>query len=237
MNLLFRISFALITFALFDMSAFADRKEALVTISGEVLYPGQYLCQGCKMTAQDLIDMAGGLTADAYLSGITIQRSLTDIEYANMVLACKLAEEQLFMLNAILQVPSRKDRYAVDVSVPLRSGDEVVVPKLHSTVKVSGAVQFPTVVTFEPEVSVQDYIRMAGGFSKDAARSRVYVLSPNGEKLKKTTLRLLPGSEILVPSRKNADMPHLFADEILSICTSTSSVTDMVLEMVERVMK
>ncbi len=238
MNLPSRISIALFIYIFLNISAFAQQSEgALVAIGGEVAFPGQYVCQGRQMTAADLIRDAGGLTGDAYEAGVGLYRQMSDEQYERMVLACQLAQEQLDIFKVKIQVPSRSDRYSVPLDSFLIPGDEVVVPKHASTVSIYGAVQYPTVVVYSPEKTIDDYIRLAGGYSRDAARSKVFVLSPDGEKLKKKAAKILAGSEICVPSRIKSSENAIFAEEIISICTSTNSVTEMVIEIVDKINK
>ncbi len=233
MNLHLRISSVIISAILLTFSTLAEDRSALVKISGEVVFPGQYLIRGTCMKAADVIAEAGGLAPDAYPAGIVLFRGLTDEEYSRVLLACRLAEEQLSGLDVKLQIPDKTIRYSVSSTECLRAGDEVVVPKQSFTVRISGAVNFPTVVTFAPEASVDDYILMAGGLAENAERGGIYVLHPSGEKVKRSRADIVPGSEIFVPSDGKSGEKVIFAEEILSICTSTASVTQMVIGIVE----
>ncbi len=234
MNLCLKVFVAITCSMFLCTSLFAEEKGSLVTISGEVVFPGQYVCIDSRTTAAEIIDLAGGLTSDAYSEGISVQRLLTDEEYGRMELACRLANEQLAAIDVKLQVPDRTSRYTIDSATALRGGDEIIVPKQSSTVMISGAVQYPSVVTFEPGASLRDYIRMAGGFAKGAARGSVRILSPSGEESGRGGT-ILPGSEIRVLTRGKSGKNAVFAEEILSICTSTGSVAEMVVMLVERI--
>ncbi len=233
MNLHLRISSVIISAILLTFSTLAEERSALVKISGEVVFPGQYLLHGTCTKAADIIAEAGGLTPDAYPAGISLSRGLTDEEYSRILLACRLAEEQLAGLDVKLQVPDKNIRFSISSEEYLRDGDDIVIPKQYSTVRVTGAVNFPTVVAFDPKASIDDYILMAGGLAEDAERDRIYVLHPSGEKAKRGRAKIVPGSEIYVSTNGKSGENVIFAEDILSICTSTASVTQMVIGIVE----
>lgn len=64
--------------------------------------------------------------------------------------------------------------------IALRSGDELVIPRLRQEVMVLGEVQSPASQLFRSETSRDDYISQSGGFTRQADKGRVYVVRANG---------------------------------------------------------
>jgi len=67
-----------------------------------------------------------------------------------------------------------------EADVPLQSGDTIVVPKLHNTVAVLGAVIRPGKVPYRQAANVDYYIGMVGGTANDAAAGHAVVVRANG---------------------------------------------------------
>jgi hypothetical protein len=84
--------------------------------------------------------------------------------------------------------------------------DQLEIPRVLETIKLTGGVQNPISIAFEKGKSLGDYLDGAGGFTQYADKKNVYVKSPNGISFKrrrflffKISPEILPGSEIVVP--------------------------------------
>jgi protein involved in polysaccharide export with SLBB domain len=62
----------------------------------------------------------------------------------------------------------------------LENGDIIKVPRQDGLVLVSGEVLFPNAIAYDPKLTMQDYIRKAGGYSQKANTSRVVVAHRDG---------------------------------------------------------
>lgn len=84
---------------------------------------------------------------------------------------------------------------------PLRSGDMLTVPSRRTGITVLGAVVRPGIIAYEPGRSVQDYVRLAGGYSRRADREDVTVLKGElGTRVDPRDVRTLSaGDQIIVP--------------------------------------
>jgi len=69
--------------------------------------------------------------------------------------------------------------------VELRDGDELIVPKLRQEIAIIGEVQNTVSVLFQGGLTREDYIQLAGGLTRRADKSRVYVVGADG--------RVVPG--------------------------------------------
>jgi protein involved in polysaccharide export with SLBB domain len=62
----------------------------------------------------------------------------------------------------------------------LENGDLITIPTKDSVVLVSGQVLFPNTIVYDKALSVDDYLKLAGGLSQDADSSRVVIAHPDG---------------------------------------------------------
>jgi len=87
--------------------------------------------------------------------------------------------------------------------VPLLGGDTILVPRRAGTVTVIGEVLSPGAFSVTAARSLQDFVNLAGGTTKDADSGRAYVLGPDGlaQPLSRLSSRgLRDGDTIVVPT-------------------------------------
>lgn len=183
--------------------------ETRVAISGEVYRPGEYLVtRGERLS--DLLQRAGGLTAQAYPDGTVFTRASArerqradfrrqadalDRRIAGALLQpdpptegeVETAADLVAQLRAVeplgrLVVEADPDRLAAqpDLDIVLEGGDIIHIPARIPTVTVTGEVQAPATLQFRSGKGPLDYIREAGGYTRYADRDRVFVLFPDG---------------------------------------------------------
>lgn len=188
-------------------------KVRRVTLSGEVLYPGEYTFRDGE-TLRDVLKRAGGLTDNAFPRGAVFTREkLRQLEAKRL----KEAEERLQGDLLGVQLEAGKDarsadrvqqvenlledvqssrpigRMVIDLaaileerqhqSVRLQDGDELTVPSIPQSVSVFGEVQFPTSHMYQPGLTVADYLDRSGGPTRQADESRAYVVKADGSVL------------------------------------------------------
>ena len=136
----------------------------------------------------DVIRRAGGLKKDAY------------------PLASKLARDgQIINLSfdKILKNPKSKLNFIV------QDGDSISIGYKKNLVVVEGEVNSPGNYQFIQGSRLSDYIKMAGGLSKSAAKNGIYVTSPNGRSKKKPFIGFSPvindGSKIVVKAKEEVE--------------------------------
>ena len=115
-----------------------------------------------------------------------------------------------------------------DDDIVLREGDNLVVPKYSSTVKISGDVMQPISMNYKKGESLKYYINHAGGYGDNARKSRVYAIYMNGsvELLSHTSKKAVqPGCTIVVPSKKNKQ--KMTTAEYAAMGTSAASIATM----------
>lgn len=222
------------------------QEQQVVKINGEVIFAGSYVLAEKNARLSDIIAKAGGITPDAYVKGANLKRQLTEDEMRRLETLLELSTNKQSRDSVALSMVNVKD-YSVGIDlekalanpggaddVVLRDGDELFVPQLQSTVKISGAVIYPNSVTYMKGMSVGNYLSQAGGYN-DIARKYPIVIYMNG-KVATTHRRFIffkhypkvePGCEILIPAKSQRDRKTSLA-EVLSIASSTTSMAAMV---------
>lgn len=160
-----------------------------VVVAGEVRLPGAYVLQTRADRVSAVLQQVGGFTDEAWLDGMHVIRG-------GQPLAVDVTD-------ALRNAGSAAD-------VLLQDGDTLRVPRFDPTVLVVGAVLHDSVrVMYRQGMSLQDVVRDAGGYARDADRGRVTVTHRNGIRETVETRRLLPdvqprprpGSIVYVPER------------------------------------
>ena len=75
----------------------------------------------------------------------------------------------------ILNNPKSKENFFIT------DGDSIVVNGKSNTVKIIGEVYQPGIYKFSQRKKLLDYVELAGGFTKNAAKDETFVTYPNGE--------------------------------------------------------
>jgi protein involved in polysaccharide export with SLBB domain len=190
--------------------------QRMVTVSGEVMFPGTYALHAKDDRLADIIQRAGGLTPRAYAQGIRFVRALDNRGRINIDLPKAL-----------------KDSSSRD-NVILQPGDSIGIPEYQASVRVTGAVNSPGSVLYRPGASLDYYLNAAGGYTRVAVKGRVSVRYANGAVRTRETGFLSsynpkpgPGSEVFVPAKDPAepktDMVALFG-AIAQILASTVAI-------------
>ena len=209
-----------------------------VTVSGEVVYPGIYALTLRESRLSDLVSEAGGTTKWAYIKGAKLVRKMTAEEKAILEATLAALGNAKGAIEGL--VDPAQSEYTVginleaalknpgsDADVVLRDGDRLVVPEYTNTVKISGNVMYPNVVTYNPSMSVRKFVTMAGGYGYKAKKAKAYVVYMNGTVAKARGASkgvVEPGCEIIVPT-KIQDPTVL--PTIMSIVSATSSTASM----------
>lgn len=210
-----------------------------VTIDGEVQFGGGYTLTVKNERLSDLVNRAGGLTPQAYVRGAHLSRRMTEDEIAARNEAIRLAAANQNGTGGGDSISMAKlmtaTRYTVgieldkalanpgtSVDLVLQEGDELFVPEMTNTVKISGDVMFPNTVVYQQGKKLKYYIEQAGGYGSQAKKSKAFVVYMNGTVARaKGNTPIEPGCHIIIPSKhKNP----LKLAEILSITSAISTI-------------
>jgi polysaccharide export outer membrane protein len=192
--------------------------QRVVTVSGEVRFPGTYALKTKRDRLSDVLARAGGLTDEAQRDAILFVRvGPTEARIKNgsgtgtaqdSLLARRATNGRIGLdLAAVLNDPATRDNIA------LEDGDQITVPRYNPVVRVQGAVNAPANVTFVPGRDLFYYVDAAGGGSRIADEKRSFVTQPSG-KLESVRGRFLlsdvvpqpqAGAVVTVPERDPLD--------------------------------
>ena len=164
--------------------------QRMVTLTGEVVFPGTYALRSKDERLVDVIQRAGGLTVRAYPEGVRFFRPADSRGRINI------------NLPKAMKDPRSRD------NVIMQPGDSVRIPDYQPSVLVTGAVNSPGSVLYQKGASLDYYVSAGGGFSELARKGQVSVRYANGEvKTKQKWLFVSnnpqpgPGSEVYVPAK------------------------------------
>jgi len=204
-----------------------------VELRGEVMKPGWYPVAETGTPLVDVVQLAGGFTPKASLYEATLTRKfgqeLLDPEYERLRTMPPVqmnALEYQYFKNKSQEIKGRVvvDFYALFVkgdstqNILLRDQDILEIPPLTHTVKVTGQVNQPGIVSFVPGRDCNYYIKESGGFAWHAARSRVRIIKAvTGKWLKPGHAQIEEGDTIFIPAKPERDNWLLLKDVMLLV--------------------
>ncbi|NLQ19076.1 sugar transporter [Marinomonas sp. M1K-6] len=224
----------------------------IVELQGEFIFPGRYTFQRGE-TLKDVIERAGGFTEFAYPDGAVLSRERLKrqeaerLKYINAQLKQEISNMSLRRQGSTsstdpaqaIAIVDQLDqaepvgRLVIDLNramagnqqanLMLEKGDKLFVPALNPVVSIVGEVQFTSHHTFDPALTVDDYILSAGGTKRQADTDRVYIVKANGSVempnnsfwFSRQYDPLAPGDTVIVPI--NTD----YLDGLSTLSTAT----------------
>lgn len=191
------------------------QQQKFVNVEGEVNFAGGYVLQQRNERLSEIVKRAGGLTPEAYVRGARLIRKMSDDEVAARDETMRLAIQSSGNDSISVEKLNLGNTYSVGIEldkalknpgsyydIVLRPDDQLYVPELVSTVKISGDVMFPNTVTYIPGKKYKDYIKDAGGYSDKANKGRAFIVYLNGNVVKaKGNSPIEPGCQIIVPTK------------------------------------
>lgn len=209
--------------------------QANVTISGEVVFPGDYNLTQKEERLSNLVQKAGGLNNWAYVKGAKLLRKMNEEEKRRL----DAVEDMTDNIGDEMEINDidRSTIYSVgidleqalanpgsDADLVLREGDQLIIPEYLNTVKISGNVMFPNTVVYNPDMTVKDYVQMAGGYGFRSKKNKSYVIYLNGtiQKASQNSKNVIePGCEIVVPEKRKRDSN---INNVLGIATTAATL-------------
>jgi protein involved in polysaccharide export with SLBB domain len=172
----------------------------MVTIEGEVLFPGKYSLSRDNETLWGLFHRAGGFTEKAFPLGAVFKRRaiVDDLERKdiNAILNSSLpllsdSTGELRPQPSVEFEPRNMDRIIIDMerliatggsegNFTLQSGDYIYVPEVPTGISVLGEVSANGTIKYQPDRKVKYYLEQAGGFTKRADKGEIRLVKANG---------------------------------------------------------
>ena len=217
---------------------------AIVQISGEVKYPGNYTLKSRDERLSDLIKRAGGLTDAGFVGGARFTRALTPFERERAIQLMEIAHSSDTVDVDKITI---KDRYPVGIDLAtamkepgctkdiiLRNGDQIVIPPHDNTVHISGEVLYPNTVPYIEDKSASYYINQAGGISEKGRRSKAFIIYANGQVSRLYRGRIKPGCEIVIPTKHDKQMDQQKVSMTLAGVSTLSTVGAVLISALRR---
>ncbi len=214
---------------------FSDRETGTVTVVGQVRYPGSFdIMRNERLSS--VLGRAGGLTDEAYPLGTVFTRisaqqaeaegnyrEAVELQTGALVAATtpnvnpslltylQTLQQTLLHQPALGRITVTADPTILavkpELDVLMQPGDFVYVPKRPSTVSVSGEVLNPGSFQYRSDMSADDYVDMAGGYTKVAEDDETFIILPDGSARAASSSAfdffsdqpIPPGSTIVVP--------------------------------------
>lgn len=182
--------------------------EAMVTVAGEVKFPGKYRIEdGEKLSS--VLRRAGGLTSLGFAEGAVLtRRSVREAEQERgrellrqiqkSFATSLLTQEEnkvvdLALIDKLEETIAQSDglgRLVIDLpaiidgdseqDIEMRDGDQISVPIANNTITIVGEVARPGSYNYERKFGVDTYLDMAAGETARANLDGVYIVKPNG---------------------------------------------------------
>ena len=132
---------------------------------------------------------------------ITITSEFTLAPIGNLISRLRNAEPPGRMVVNLDQLALKSDPV---INFLVQNGDKLSIPKRPSSVSIVGEVLNSTTVGFDPDLTVEQYIDLAGGLKDTADNDRIFIILPDGksELVKKSLFSsnktIMPGSTIVI---------------------------------------
>lgn len=217
-----------------------------IRVTGEVNYEGNFTLPNKNMRLSDAMEMAGGVTDEAYLRGARLVRVMNDEERVrrratldairdlitgprDSIAWRKMELENTYIVG--IDMAEAMKHPGGDADILLREGDRIYVPEYDPIVKVSGDVMFPNTVFYEEGKSYKKYVKQAGGFGQTAKKSKSFIVYQNGTVgLVKDGAKPEPGCEIVVPSKKRRHST-INLGNIMGVGQSLASIATLIIAL------
>lgn len=239
-----------------------------VTLKGEFNNPGTYqISKGVTLSeiyeragglSSEAYPLAGILTRESVkeIEQKAIQRSKAELsEILSSAVASGYLEQNSTDLVGLISLMTSMDgtqaigRLVTELNpsliasnpaqnIALHDGDVIYMPKLLNTVTIVGQVLNPVTVPHKVGASFDYYLKLAGGVKKEADKSKIYVVQPNGVSLRRKNGfqfpilpfmpferdDILPGGTLVVP-RQARPLDSIALVETITPVLANLSVT------------
>jgi len=185
--------------------------------SGAYVFGAEFRRESTRVQQQKNLDESlNRLEQDIQRAGVARAQNVTSPEDTAALKQQAEAQQSLLARLRGLHPTGRivlalsDDATAKDLpDLPLEDGDRFYVPSMPSMVTVFGSVYSENAYIYKPDRRLSDYLAQAGGPTKDADKSSIYLLRADGSVVSRrqsgfflNTLdgtRLMPGDSIIVP--------------------------------------
>lgn len=145
---------------------------------------------------KDVLKRAGGITPWADLDNAYIERKIPNASSIKIPINLR----KLLLENDL------------SYNLELKNGDIIYIPEIEDNIYVNGEVVNPQAIKFQSNLTISQYIAMAGGYTKYADGKKVYIIRKGKKITPLKNFELAPGDIIYVPR-----IPLKFWEDYLQI--------------------
>lgn len=166
----------------------------LISIDGEVNFPGIYSISNSNTTIGDLIDKCGGITQNGDLKSIIINNILieqTEDSELRRILQIPSENRSITELayikarNGITKglIKSSNQEFTNSIyNFTISSGDNIIIPRKLNYIEVIGAVKNPGRYPFFSQYKTIDYLELAGGLNENSTKNKYIIKYSTGQR-------------------------------------------------------
>jgi protein involved in polysaccharide export with SLBB domain len=220
----------------------------VVSVAGEVKYPGRYSIELGQTKLSDVLSRAGGMQPEASLEEAALIRRVgvgsweqdpewIRLEKLGLTNADRMSADeynyyvarmrQLGRTTMVVDFRALVERHDLTQDLLLREEDSLWIPRARGYVNVSGSVNNQGNVLYIANGSYLDYIRKAGGFASSADKSGVRIINSRTssyiDPASQRDYQIGPGDTIVVPA-EHSDFWKNFA--------TTTAITAQVITII-----
>jgi polysaccharide export outer membrane protein len=215
--------------------------EHFVQIDGYVKYPGWYKINKNSTTLTEVIQEAGGFLPEASLSEATLIRKMQvedddkEFERLKTIPVENMTEDEYDYYKAksrqhsgvvVVDFISLFKDHDMKENIVLRKNDLIKVPEKKDYVIMLGQLVNPGKIIYDSTYSINDYIKLAGGFGWRAQENNVRVINAKtGEWIEEDEVgKLEPGDTIWVPEEPPGPTFWVVFTDILTVLAQVAAI-------------
>ncbi len=199
-------------------------KNRTVAINGAVKYPGTYTIANRSETLYQLLLRSGGFSENAFPKGIVFERTSINenlnrlrvndvisrsnpIKYdslGQLIEESKVDFDSLSMNRIIIDMEKILATSGQEANIILEPNDKIYIPTTPSGISIIGAVGSNGTLKYTSGLTVKDYIKRAGNFTKQADKKQTRLIRATGEVISGggiTKKRVDIGDVIIIPTK------------------------------------
>ena len=219
------------------------REDFIVEVKGEVFYPGKYPISKDGIFLSEIINMAGGITKDAFLESATILRKTiksSDFEIEKLLSSRNYVKEEdsvYYQIESRIKLSKEivtADFYKIlieknkDFDVMLLPGDIIEIQRDLKSIYIFGQVSNPGYLSYIKNQNVEYYINKAGGFTNEAREGDLRIIKAKTKQwLDEDETTIESGDMIWVPKK----IKYEFKDYAI-VSSQIASIFSVILSMI-----
>jgi len=206
------------------------KRQDIVYIIGEVKYPGVYAIEPGKTTIGQILQKVGGFTTRADKTKIIINNKsiakIPDRENKRILLIPdenRSPEEKAYIKARMLTKKGTIESSSLEqteslMELPLVNRDQIIIPENFDYIEILGGVQKPGRYPYTTDLTLVEYVALAGGITNTATRKKFIIKAGTGQRLPiKNITQIENGDTIFIPEKLEFNKWIILKDILASL--------------------